>query len=237
MVVMVHGSVRGRGRGGVVELGVDASPCGGGGGGGGECVRAMCVCAAVRRAWQRCRFRCRCGMAARVRGVDWQLCDAAALGDVAGISLALLAGADVNVHEGTWVATPLQTAAYNGHVDAVELLLAAGAHVDGANDFGWTPLMRAASKGYGSIVAALVAAGADAHRVSSYGHTALHWACSCGRVDCARALLDAGARTNGCDRAGKRPIDVVRAVLRCAVAVGSCVTTGMTVVVCRCAGM
>jgi len=200
---------------------------GGGGGGGGGCVRegdARRVCATVRRAcvaaalslsqWQQRR-----GMAARERDVNDQLCDAACRGDVAAISLALVAGANVNIFEGTDGWTPLHWAAQSGRIGAIEALLAAGAHVDGADSSGWTALMWAATNGRAAVVAALLAAGADAHRVNNNGDTALHQACRWGHVDCARALVDAGARADVRNRDGQRPIDAVRAVLRCAVSV------------------
>jgi len=170
-------------------------------------VRRACV-AALPSLWQ-----CRRGMAAVEREVDRQLCDAAWRGDVAGISLALLAGANVNAHEGTTSWTPLQWAAVSGRAAAMEALLAAGAHVDGAGSGGSTPLLLAASHGHAVAMAVLLAAGADVHRVTSDRSTALHLACCYGHVDCARALLDAGARTDVRNRGGKRPIDSVRAEL------------------------
>jgi len=159
-------------------------------------------------------------MAARERAVDRQLCDAAERGDVAGISLVLLAGANVNAGEGTELYTPLQWAVVYGHVAAIEALLVAGAHVDGADENGWTPLMRAAVSGRTASVAALLAAGADVHRVNNGDYTALHQACYGGHVDCARTLLDAGAPTDVRGGNGKRPIDVVSAVLLCVAVVG-----------------
>jgi len=241
-MVMVHVGVcwcdGGAGRGGVAELGGEAVAVvvvvGRGG-----CVRkgdvwrvrrgAQGVAAALSLLqWQ--GRRC---MAAEVREVDQQLCDAARGGDVEGISLALLAGADVNANEGSWRMTPLQSAARNGHVATVEALLAAGAHVDGVDALGWTPLMFAAFTGHAAVVSAQLAAGADVHRVDRGGDKALHWACFHGHVDCARALLDAGARADVRNRHGRRPIDVVSAVLGCVVAVGPCATTRI-LVACRC---
>jgi len=226
VVVMVHESVRGRdggaGRSGVVELGVDARgrrvavlPWWRWWGEGGCVGDVACVCRAVRRVCVAAALslQCRRGMAVRVREVDRQLCDAADRGDVAGISLALLAGAGVNIFEGTGGWTPLQWAARRGHVSAMEALLAAGAHVDSVDSSGWTPLMHAANNGRAAALAVLLAAGVDVHRFDCFGDTALHRACCFGRVDCARTLLDAGARMDVRNRHGERPIDAVSAEL------------------------
>jgi len=179
-------------------------------------------------------WRCRHGMAAMEREVDWQLCRAAECGDVAGISLALLAGANVNGHEGTGWWTPLQSAAWYGRLAAVKALLGAGAHMDGVTNGCVTPLMCAALNGHAATVATLLAGGADVHRMDDYASTALHWACTYGRVPCVRALLDAGARADVRDDDGKRPIDVVSAILRFAVVVGPQVVQCVCIA-CRCA--
>jgi cytochrome c len=135
---------------------------------------------------------------------------AARSGDVAGIAAALLAGADPDASAGTDHMSPLQEAAFFGHVAAIAALLAAGARVDGANSYAWTPLFFAASIGERGAVDALLAAGADVHRVDNGGDTALHRALSCRCLDAARVLLDAGARTGVRNKYGKRPGDVVR---------------------------
>jgi len=213
-----------------VELGVDVLPWPWWRGGGG-CVRFGDVaCVPLWCAGPACVRSCRCcggtgaGMAATEReavarqgSFDRQLVDAAKCGDVAGISLALRAGANVNAGEGTDRMTPLTWAACSGHIAAVEALMAAGAHVDGADRAGETALMHAAHTGRTMAVACLLSAGADVHRVNRNGVTALHLACSWGNARQTRNLLEAGARTDVADRRGRFPIDVVRAVLRCIV--------------------
>lgn len=52
-------------------------------------------------------------------------------------------------------------AAYHGHLETVELLLARGADPNEANDKGQTPLAGAVFKGQNAIVRALLAAGGD----------------------------------------------------------------------------
>jgi uncharacterized protein len=141
-----------------------------------------------------------------------QLGDAAGRGDVAEIERQIAAGADpsARIEEvfGDW--TPLRRAAERGHVAAIAALLKAGARMNGADSYGQTPLMRAAFSYQTAAVHALVAAGADVHRAHANGDTALHGALRNGGVDAARVLLEAGARTDVRNKAGERPIDVVR---------------------------
>jgi len=154
---------------------------------------------------------------AALSNVDQQLLFAAEIGDVASISVALRAGANVNVlpREGMliWQQVPLHLAARHGHTAAMEALLAAGAHVDEPDRYGWTSLMKAAAHGHAAAVAILLAAGADVHPVEREGQTALHLGCIHGHVAIVRALLDAGARTDVRDYYGNLPVDVVSALL------------------------
>ena len=57
--------------------------------------------------------------------------------------------------------TLLMLAAYHGHADTVEALLALGADPDRTNDRGQSPLAGAVFKGDGDVVRVLLAAGAD----------------------------------------------------------------------------
>jgi hypothetical protein len=142
-----------------------------------------------------------------------KLCDAAERGDVAEIERQIAAGADANAFEGMGRYTPLQWAAYYGHVAAMAALLAAGARVDSADSCGTTPLIWAAYSGHTVAIDALLAAGADVHHVTVDSDTALHYALMEGRLDAARVLLEAGAWTDVRNRRGERPTDVRRAPL------------------------
>ena len=82
------------------------------------------------------------------------------------------AGAQVN-SEG-W--PPLVYAAFNGHAQMVDYLLAHGADVNAASENGVTALMMAARGGYLAIVQRLVAARADIRLQTDRGKTALDWA-------------------------------------------------------------
>jgi ankyrin repeat protein len=138
-----------------------------------------------------------------------KLIDAARDGEVAEIAAALLDGADPNAVVDGW--TPLLRAADGSYVAAIDALLTAGAHVDGADGNGFTPLMLAATYGCSAAVTTLLTAGADAHHANNFGHTALHWASIHGHVDAARVLLEAGARTDVSSKYGQLPADMVRA--------------------------
>jgi ankyrin repeat protein len=72
--------------------------------------------------------------------------------------------------------TPLHKACREGAVEAVELLLACGAHVDARNDIGATALQSAVIKGSKPIVELLLAAGADVDARTREGVTALRLA-------------------------------------------------------------
>jgi ankyrin repeat domain-containing protein 17 len=52
--------------------------------------------------------------------------------------------------------TPLMYACANGHVDAVNILLAHGANVEDHNENGHTPLMEAASAGHVQIAKVII---------------------------------------------------------------------------------
>jgi uncharacterized protein len=143
--------------------------------------------------------------------VNWRLCDAAEEGDVAGISAAVLAGADTNAFDRTNGMTPLHRAAINGHVAAIAALLAAGARADGTSSIGNTPLMLGVLHGSTAALDALLAAGANTNHVNNGGYTALHWASMHGHPDATCVLLDAGARTDMRNKHGQQPVNVVRA--------------------------
>ena len=89
--------------------------------------------------------------------------------------------------------TALHYATYHGRTDCVRELIARGADVNAATNFGETPLMRASINGDVDTVRLLLAAGADKLRVDVFGRTALSEA-GMWNVDNAaaiRAILDA----------------------------------------------
>lgn len=93
----------------------------------------------------------------------------------------------------------LAWAARSGALEALELLVRRGAHVD-ADTYRGTPLAWAAACGRAAAIARLVALGAGANAPTSFGGpdhgvsaTPLHLAAQSGHDDCVTALLAAGA--------------------------------------------
>jgi ankyrin repeat protein len=67
----------------------------------------------------------------------------------------------------------LHSAAYEGHNDVVELLLAKGANVNAKINDGFTPLYEAASNGQKDVTELLLAKGADVNAKDNDGKTPL----------------------------------------------------------------
>ena len=110
--------------------------------------------------------------------------------DRAGLtSLVKIAGVDARDKRGT---TPLMYAAAHGSLEAMQLLIAAGADVNAKNAFDATALMWCATDL--AKVRLLVSKGADVNARSRQGHTPLLIAAhSDGAVEIVRLLLDKGA--------------------------------------------
>lgn len=88
--------------------------------------------------------------------------------------------------------TPLHLAAYQGHAEAADALLQAGAPVDTRSAHGeMTALHWAGGNGHVDLVEALLAKGADLSLAASNGHTVLHFAASRGYDSMLPVLLDA----------------------------------------------
>lgn len=100
--------------------------------------------------------------------------------------------------------TLLHKAAEDGSVECVEVLLKAGALVEGRNERQRTPLHAACRKsGQLKSVTALLAAKAQVEARDRQNLTPLHVACqSDAPTDCVRALIDAGADVNALAKGG-----------------------------------
>jgi ankyrin repeat protein len=83
----------------------------------------------------------------------------------------------------------LLEASMNGQASLVQLLLNAGANVDGTNASGFTALYAASQHGHLPTVNILLDAGADVNHATDYGFTSLHIASIHGHVEVIRRLL------------------------------------------------
>jgi uncharacterized protein len=120
--------------------------------------------------------------------------------------------------------TALQWAAHWNDLDAVKVLLAAGASPKIANRYGVTPLSEAAGAGNAQMIELLLKAGADAKSLTTAdGETVLMTAARTGSVDAVKVLLDHGADINAKENyrgqtalmwaAGQRHPEVVKLLL------------------------
>ena len=127
-------------------------------------------------------------------GVEAPVADAAMKGDASTVRALIKAGADVNAAQGDGM-TALHWAAQRGDLEQVQMLLAAGARLDGMTRNGnYTPLHLAARSGSASAVSALLDAGSDANiATTSGGATALHFAAGIGNTEIINALVNEGA--------------------------------------------
>src|SRR6266567_508293 len=92
---------------------------------------------------------------------DTPLIAAAKAGKVAAVTKLLASGIAVDAPDAENL-TPLNWAAYNGHLPVVKLLVERGAKIDTqTNKSGWTPLMNASAQGFPKVAAFLIEHGAD----------------------------------------------------------------------------
>lgn len=89
--------------------------------------------------------------------------------------------------------TALHWAARDANLEAVRMLLQAGATVNAANRYGVTPLSLAVTSGATEVVKALLEAGADANVALLEGETVLMTAARTGNAAVVRALIAHGA--------------------------------------------
>lgn len=103
--------------------------------------------------------------------------------------------------------TALSIAAYAGHNEICQMLLAKGANPNRETMDGFLPLVMAAGMGHARTCEALIAAGADINRAESRGRRPLTQASWHGHVDAVRLLCERGADLNLTDSAGFSPLD------------------------------
>jgi len=142
--------------------------------------------------------------------LDVQLLRAAEYGDVDHLQQLLdrhKNGEDFNIDvTSNYLWTPLFMAAKQGHADCVQLLLEAGAVVDGIsqNKSSWTPLWVATYAGHEQCVKILLENGASLEAKSP--ETPLFVAAREGKIRCLQYLIEHGANVNVIDKSGQTPL-------------------------------
>jgi ankyrin repeat protein len=106
--------------------------------------------------------------------------------------------------------TPIFSAAGNGRVEAMRVLLRRGADFGLRSRDGNMPIHKAAQNGMSETIAVLIAAGADIDTPNADGNTPLAVAAWYGRVNVAQFLLGAGADLHHRNRDGKTAMDEAR---------------------------
>jgi ankyrin repeat protein len=119
--------------------------------------------------------------------------------DKAAVRALLRQRVDVNAPEADG-ATALHWAAYEDDEEIVDLLIAAGARVNVANDLAIAPLYLASANGNAAIVKRLLEKGAAANAAAETGVTPLMQAARSGNVDVVRELLSHGADVDARER-------------------------------------
>jgi cytohesin len=117
---------------------------------------------------------------------------------------------DVNAHN-AYGETALDTAARIGDVEAVRLLLEAGADPAVVNKYGDTPLHTAVLHRHADVVKLFLSRGVDPNIRDRHGETPLHDAALIGDGAVVKTLIDAGADVNARDDRGRRPPHYVSA--------------------------
>jgi len=128
---------------------------------------------------------------------DQAILKAAKRGDVAALRQLIAADRALVAARDSDGNTPLHCAAWKGHVDAVRVLLDAGAHVHAksTNDhYGDTPLHAAAHGNHKEVVALLIARGADVNAKNPAGRTPLAETTWHKATAAAKLLVAAGAK-------------------------------------------
>jgi hypothetical protein len=129
--------------------------------------------------------------------LDRALVRAAADGDISGIDELLRAGANVNctIDVGI-VSSPLISAAREGRLDAVRLLLDRGADPNLAAPIDGIALIHAAAEGHVDIVSLLLDRGASIDQTTPWDETALIRASGNGHLEVVKLLVARGADVN-----------------------------------------
>lgn len=109
--------------------------------------------------------------------------------------------------------TPLHYAAFFGHLELAELLVARGATLScvAKNDLSVTPLHSALAGRHREIARLLITSGADVCAKQQLGWTPLHTAAHTGDAELAELLLSQGADAASCSDDGTSPAELAAA--------------------------
>ncbi|MEO8314167.1 MAG: ankyrin repeat domain-containing protein [Pseudomonadota bacterium] len=100
--------------------------------------------------------------------------------------------------------TPLQWATFAGDIAEVKRLIANGADVRAANNYGINAMLLAADIASTELIELLLKNGANANTANPDGETALHLVARAGNVEAAKLLLKAGAKVDPRDKFGEQ---------------------------------
>jgi hypothetical protein len=144
--------------------------------------------------------------------ISQNLLEAAQNNDLEKIRLTARTVEDIN-YTNKFGNTALTLAAFKGHHQAVQLLLARGADVNHANSRGDTALMLASFGGACrpeavGAVKVLITRGADVNHANNEGNTALTLAAHGGHTKTVQLLLKKGANINHANNEGKTALDL-----------------------------
>jgi uncharacterized protein len=136
-------------------------------------------------------------------------------GPIESVVLLLRHGASAKVRDPSRDGDPLMIAANMNHIEAVRLLLAAGADPNVRDDMGNSPLRFCAEKGYVEVARLLLRCGAT-KTIDEWGGdrpmTALGLAAQRLHVEMVKLLLAHGADPQGKDVDGLTPVDCLKLV-------------------------
>lgn len=98
---------------------------------------------------------------------------------------------------------PIHWAATREQIEAVDLLLKEGVHIDVTDGTGRSSLLVAAMAGKAMMVGYLLGKGADRHLLDENGDSCLHWAAYKGKSDLVQLLLYSGLNPRLVDSYGQ----------------------------------
>jgi ankyrin repeat protein len=114
---------------------------------------------------------------------------------------------DINQHDAEGRESPLQSAAWRGHVEVVDLLLLHGADVHDVNHTGHTSLHLAViasnRKRYEQVVASLLRHKSDVNKPGAFGQSPIHSACLYSSSAIVKILIEHGADLSRRDYDGR----------------------------------